>query len=93
MQHFAKEYIIILPRAEEYRHLYNISLDDVLLCLNDPDTREGLATDHYTVEKVLGDHHIYVYYYMIFPLQAKNSQIYAVIDFIGYTTTKEEITS
>ena len=33
---------------------YDVSLDEVLLTLNEPETHEGLSEDHYTVEKTYG---------------------------------------
>jgi hypothetical protein len=84
-----KDHIIILPHAEEYRHLYDISVEDVLLCLNEPDAHEGLATDLYTAEKNINSHCIYIYYYKTFPLRAKPNEVYAIIDFIGYSTDED----
>ena len=85
MPSFSRDHLFILPHADEYRQLYDISIDDVLTCLNDPDKHEGLATDHYTVEKTNHDHRIYLYYYLTYPLQATDSKVYAIVDFIGYT--------
>lgn len=48
MPSFQKDHMFILPHADEYRRFYDISIQDVLSCLNTPDTHEGLATDHYT---------------------------------------------
>jgi hypothetical protein len=84
MPTFSKSQIVILPRAEEYRTLYDVSLDDVLSCLNAPDRHEGLATGHYTAEKDFPGHSIYIYYYLTLPLQYLQ-ECYAIVDFIGYT--------
>ena len=51
---------ILLPYAEEYRRFYDVSLDEVLLTLNEPETHEGLSEDHYTVEKTYGTHRVYL---------------------------------
>jgi hypothetical protein len=85
MHHFSKDHIFILPHAEEYRQLYSISIEDILTCLNNPDTREGLNTDHYTAEKAMNSHHIYIYYYLIYPVQAADNEMSVIVDFIGYT--------
>ena len=89
MHRVTKDHLFILPHAEEYRQFYDISIDDVLTCLNHPDTHTGLATDHYTAEKAMHDHHIYVYYYLTLPLQATDKEVFAIVDFIGYTSAAD----
>jgi hypothetical protein len=84
MQTFAKDHVIILPHSEEYRRLYDISLGDVLLTLNDPEVREGVSSGRYTVERTIGKHRIYLYYFLTLPVQAKQGEFYAVIDFIAF---------
>lgn len=90
MRTFSKDHIIILPHSEEYRRLYDISPDEVLLTLNNPEIHEGISSDRYTVEKTNGNHRIYLYYYLTLPLQAKQDELYAVIDFIGFTPIKTQ---
>ena len=85
MSTFPKDHVIILPHAEEYRRLYDVSLDEILLTLNNPKLREGISSDHYTVEKTTGKHRIYLYYYLTLPLQAKQDEMYVIVDFIGFT--------
>src|SRR5579872_1036241 len=87
MQTFQKDHVIILPHAEEYRRLYAVSLEEILLTLNDPELHEGLADERYTVEKSFATHRIYLYYYLTFPLQVKDNALYAIVDFIGFTNT------
>ena len=76
---------MILPHAEEYRVLYSIPLIQVLTTLNTPDIHEGLTTGRYTAEKAFGKHRVYVYYYRTLPLNGKADEVYAIVDFIGYT--------
>ncbi len=90
MRQFTKEHIFILPYAEKYRQFYSLSIADVLTCLNSPDTNEGLNTGYYTAEKAISDHHIYVYYYLTYPVQATDTQVYAIVDFIGYTGAEDQ---
>jgi hypothetical protein len=85
MRTFQKDHVIILPHSEEYRKLYDVSLDEILLTLNNPELREGISSDRYTVEKTYGSRRVYLYYYLTLPLQAKQDEMYAVIDFIGFT--------
>ncbi len=84
MSPFTQSQVIILPRAEEYRSLYSVSLADVLACLNEPDHCEGFAIGHYTAEKDFENHRIYVYYYRTFPVQYLE-ECYAIVDFIGFS--------
>src|SRR5207245_171742 len=84
MLQFATDHVFILPHAEAYRRLYDISLADILLTLNKPEVREGLADDHYTVERSFQGCRVYLYYYVTFPLHGKKSEVYAIVDFIGY---------
>jgi hypothetical protein len=91
MPHLTHDHMFILPHADEYRRLYSLSIQDVLRCLNTPDLQEGLATGHYTVEKQLKDKHIYIYYYLTAPLQATADEVYAIVDFIGYSEPQEGI--
>ncbi len=60
--------------------------------LNHPDTHEGLTTGRYTAEKTFDTHRAYVYYYRTLPLRGKSNQVYAVVDFIGYTAA-DDLTS
>lgn len=85
MPHYPKDHVFILPHAEEYRRFYGVSTEQVLQCLNEPDLREGLAEDHYTVEKDFADHRVYIYYYITLPLQGDKDECFIIIDFIGYT--------
>ena len=85
MSTFAKDHVIILPHAEEYRDSYNISLSEVILTLNKPHLREGLANERYTAEKTIGKRSIYLYYYLTLPLQAQDHERYAIIDFVGFS--------
>lgn len=91
MRTFPKDHIIILPHTEEYRKLYSISLNEVLLTLNGPELHEGISSDHLTVEKTIGKRRIYLYYYLTLPLQAKQGELYAVLDFIGFTPVKTKV--
>jgi len=74
-----------INHAEEYQILYSIPLKQVLETLNHPDIHEGLTTGHYTAEKTFGKHRVYVYYYKTLPLNGKADEVYAVVDFIGYS--------
>ena len=85
MQKFPKDHVSILPHAEEYRDSYDISLSEVILALNEPDLHEGLANEHYTVEKTVGKRRISLYYYQTLPLQAQQHERYAIIDFVGFS--------
>ena len=85
MQTFAKDHVIILPHAADYRDTYNISLDEVVLTLNEPELHEGLSNDRYTAEKTIGKRRIYLYYYQTLPLQAHQNELYAIIDFVGFS--------
>ncbi len=85
MCQYTVDHVFILPHAEEYQRLYDISLADVLLCLNTPDIHEGLSSDHYTVEKTIGDHKVYLYYFLTLPWHARQGERYVIVDFIGYT--------
>jgi hypothetical protein len=85
MQITTVEYVIILPHAEDYRDTYAISLSEVLSTLNEPELHEGLANERYTAEKTIGKRRIYLYYYQTLPLQAQRSELYAIIDFVGFS--------
>jgi hypothetical protein len=85
MYKFTKEHIIILPHAEEYRDTYTIPLSEVLLTLNEPELTEGLANERYTAEKTIGKRRIYLYYYQTLPVQAQDHNLYAIIDFVGFS--------
>ena len=85
MQQFTKEHIIILPHAEEYRATYTIPLSEVLLTLNEPELHEGLVNERYTAEKTIGKRRIYLYYYQTLPVKAHHNQLYAIIDFVGFS--------
>jgi hypothetical protein len=45
MQTFAKDHVIILPHAEDYRDSYTISLAEVLSTLNAPELTEGVSNE------------------------------------------------
>ena len=77
MQKFSKDHVIILPHAEDYRDSYNISLDEVLLTLNEPELHEGLSDERYTVEKTIRKRRIYIYSYQTLPLQTKQNELYS----------------
>ena len=85
MSHFTTDHVFILPHAEEYRVFYSIPLKQVLETLNHPDTHKGLMTGRYTTEKSFGTHRVYVYYYRTLPLNGKADEVYAIVDFIGYS--------
>jgi hypothetical protein len=85
MHKFSKDHVIILPHAEDYRDVYNINLDEVVLTLNEPELHEGLSDERYTVEKTIGTRRVYIYYYQTLPLQAKPNELYAIIDFVGFS--------
>jgi hypothetical protein len=89
MRQFATAHIIVLPHAEEYRHFYGVSHDDLLTTLNTPDIHDGLSDGRYTNEKAFPDHRLYVYYYITLPLQGGRDEAYAIIDFIGYTPKED----
>jgi hypothetical protein len=61
MPAFPNDHVIILPRADEYRDTYNITLSEVLLTLNDPELHEGVSHERYTAEKTVGKRRIYLY--------------------------------
>ncbi len=86
MHQFLRDHVFILPHAEDYRDVYTISLDEVVHTLNEPEVHEGLSDDRYTVEKTIGDRRIYLYYYQTFPMQGTQDELYAIVDFIGFTT-------
>ena len=85
MTRFTTSHVFILPHDEEYRALYSITLKQVLQTLNHPDTHEGLTTGRYTAEKTFGRHRVYVYYYRTLPNNSKTDEVYAIVDFIGYS--------
>jgi len=85
MPTFAKDHVIILPHAEEYRDTYNLTLSEVLSTLNEPELHEGLSNEHFTAEKTIGKRRIYLYYYQTVPLQAQPHERYAIIDFVGFS--------
>jgi hypothetical protein len=85
MQTFSKDHVILLPHADEYRDSYNISLSEVVLTLNEPELHEGLSNERYTAEKTIGKRRIYLYYYQTLPLQAHQNELYAIIDFVGFS--------
>ncbi len=85
MRRFTTDHVFILPHAGEYRRFYSVSIAQVLSCLNTPDLREGLADDHYTVEKSFRTRRVYVYYYLTLPLEGDRDEVYAIVDFVGFT--------
>ncbi len=90
MRAFTRDHVFILPHADEYRRFYDLRMEDVLMCLNAPDTHEGLANERYTAEKQVGDHQIYVYYYRTLPLCGNSNEYYAIVDFIGYSAADDQ---
>jgi hypothetical protein len=85
MLRFTNDHVFVLPHDEEYRVLYSIPQDLVLTTLNEPDTHEGLTTGRYTAEKTFAEHRMYAYYYRTLPLCGKTDEVYAIVDFIGYS--------
>jgi hypothetical protein len=85
MPTFAKDHVIILPHAEDYRDSFTISLSEVLSTLNKPELHEGVSNERYTAEKTIGKRRIYLYYYQTVPLQAQPHERYAIIDFVGFS--------
>ncbi len=85
MPRFTKDHVFILPHAEEYRRFFAISVEEVLACLNEPETNEGLPDDRYTAEKAFRKLRVYVYYYVTLPLQGDKEEVYAIVDFIAAT--------
>jgi len=85
MPTFAKDHVILLPHAEDYRDSFTISLAEVLSTLNEPELHEGLSNERYTAEKTIGKRRIYLYYYQTVPLQAQRNERYAIIDFVGFS--------
>ena len=85
MPTFSKNHVIILPHAEDYRDTYSVSLSEVLATLNEPELHVGLANERYTAEKTIGKRRIYLYYYQTLPLQAQDHELYAIIDFVGFS--------
>lgn len=90
MPHFPSDHVFILPNAQGYRQFFDVSSEQVLDCLNTPDTTEGLATNHYTAEKTIHNRRLYVYYYLTYPLQATDTDVYAIVDFIGCTEAEQQ---
>ncbi len=91
MPRYPEDHVFILPHAQEYRRAYSVSIEQVLLCLNKPDLQEGLAEDHYTVEKTFNGHRVYVYYYLTLPLQGERDEVYVIVDFVGYTAENNHV--
>ncbi|MGH7203191.1 MAG: hypothetical protein ACREHC_01970 [Candidatus Levyibacteriota bacterium] len=85
MHTFPKTHVFILPHAQEYQRFYHVSLDEILLTLNEPDTHEGVSEDRYTSEKQFANRRVYIYYYLTLPLQGKQDEVYAVVDFVSVT--------
>ena len=85
MQTFTNDHVILLPHAAEYRDTFNVSLSEVLSALNEPELHEGLSNERYTAEKTIGKRRIYLYYYQTLPLQAQQNELYAIIDFVGFS--------
>lgn len=90
MHKFSKDHVIILPHAETYRDVYSITLNEVVLTLNEPDLNEGLTDDKYTGEKTIGNKRIYIYYYQTYPLQGNQNELYAIVDFVSVTDEAEK---
>jgi hypothetical protein len=90
MPQFPRDHVFILPHAEEYRRFYDVSIKQVLLCLNEPDLHEGLAEGHCTVEKTFSGQRVYVYYYLTLPLQGERDEAYVIVDFVGYTPEESQ---
>lgn len=82
---FSKDHVVILPHAEEYRETYDISVDEVLDTLNDPEVHVGVSEGRDTVEKTIGKRRVYIYFYKTLPLQGKPGELYAIVDFVGFS--------
>ncbi len=83
MVQFTKKHVFILPHAEEYRKRYKVSIDDVLLILNEPEQREGLAEGHYTVKRTFATYLVFLDYFVTLPLQGDGDETYAIVDYVG----------
>jgi hypothetical protein len=90
MPQFTKNQVFILPHAQQYRQLYEVSVAEVLQTLNQPDVHEGLAEDHYTAEKTIGTRRIFVYYYVTLPLQGNGEERFAIVDLVSFTSVEDE---
>ena len=90
MNKFPKDHVFILPHSQEYQRLFTISLDEILLTLNEPDLHEGISEDRYTAEKVIGNRRIYIYYYLTLPLQGKENEVYAVVDYVAFSEEEKK---
>jgi len=84
MVQFTKKRVFILPHAEGYRKRCKVSVEDMLLILNEPEERQGLATDHYTAKRTVAGNLIYLDYFVTLPLQGEGEEVYAIVDFVGY---------
>lgn len=89
MPEITRDHIFILPHSEEYRRFYDISLNDLLETLNTPDTHEGLPEGRYTNEKTFDTKHVFVHYYLTYPLLGDKDEVYAIIDFVGYASRED----
>ncbi|SRR6266567_4354688 len=89
MRQFTKDHIFILSHADEYRRFIDVSIKQVLDCLNALEKSVGLATDHYTAEKALKPRRLHVYYYLTYPLHTIDTEAFAIVDFIGCTETED----
>jgi len=83
MPTYTNRTVIVLPHAEEYRKRYRVSVDEILLLLNDPEEREGLATDHYTAKRTFETRLVFLDYYVTLPLQGDKDSVFAIVDFVG----------
>lgn len=72
-----------MPHAEEYRQHYNVSIDDVLLILNEPEEQEGLASDKFTAARVFESSRVFLDYYVTLPLQGEGEMVCAIVDYVG----------
>src|SRR5690348_12413594 len=68
MPFFTTHTIILLPHARHHLERRGIPLAEVLETLNNPERKEGLATDMFTVERAFPSYTLYVDYYLIRPL-------------------------
>jgi hypothetical protein len=87
---FTHDHVFILPHAQQYRQLYEVSVEEVLQTLNKPDLHEGLAEDHYTAEKTIGTRRIFVYYYVTLPLRGNSQERFAIVDLVSFTGREDK---
>lgn len=87
MPFFTTHTIILLPHARHHLERWGIPLAEVLETLNNPERKEGLATDMFTVERAFPSYTLYVDYYLIRPLQEEpGRELLAIIDWVDAST-------